>query len=134
MSAHRRYALLFTWGAVLCIILGSALLLTPLWPVSLILIYLASFLFWRGSVKRKFDIRLKQEAEWWRRARTGAEQPPLDPCCLPFGEDGVTHDEPHCTRSRHGGSRVISSEEMERVNKIWKEIVDHYEDSEYGGE
>lgn len=130
MSAHRRYVLLFTWSAVLCMILGSALLLTPLWPVSLILIYLASLLFWRGSVRRQRDLRLKQEAEWWRRARMGVEQPPLDPCCLPFDENGATHDEPHCTRSRSTGNRVISREENERVERIWKEIVDHYEDSE----
>ncbi len=97
-------------------------------------LYAATFLLWRGWKTRSEYLRFQQEVEWWKNAKNGIEQDPLDPCCVLFGKTSLKHEEEYCTRRRYPKPRIISKEELAEIDRVWKEIVSHMDDPEYGEE
>jgi hypothetical protein len=111
--------LLASWGAFL---------------VSIVSLYLATFLLWRGWKTRSEYLRFLEEVQWWRNAKNGIEQDSLDPCCVLFGKTSLRHEEEYCTRRRFPKPRIISKGELEEIDRAWKEIIAHMDDPECGEE
>lgn len=101
---------------------------------SAICLHAASFCVWRGFRSRSEILRTAEEVEWWKNAKNGVEQDPLDPCCVLYGKTSLEHEEDHCTRRRYPKPRIITAEELVEIDRAWNEIISHMDDPEYGEE
>jgi hypothetical protein len=129
----KRSWLMFSW-ALLSVLLGIFLTVTPLWLASVPMFYAATFWVWRGALCRSEETRRKHEAQWWRRAKTGVTQKPLHPCCLKYEETGFLHDDIRCTRYLNRKPHPKSPEERAEIDPVWKEMISHLRDPEHGEE
>jgi len=134
MSGHRKKALSRFSSALGCVLVGVFFAVASLWLLSFLSLYCASFLVWSGFCFRRKAIRAELEEQWWIDAKNGAEQDPLDPCCMEFGNTGYVHDELKCTRYRYGRPRPITREELLKIDEAWNDIVSRLRDPEYGEE
>jgi hypothetical protein len=128
VTGHQKKALVRFCSALGCVAVGVFFGAVSLWLMSFLALYSATFFLWSGFRNLKRHERIRREVEWWRRAKDGVEQDPLNPCCVEFGETGFLHDEQKCTRYRYGRPRPISKEEREEIDKAWSEIIAHFYD------
>lgn len=133
-NKYTKKTLLYFSASLGFTVLGILVAVWGLLLLSVIALYVATFLLLRGLKFRARGRRIKEEAEWWKRARSGVEQDPLYPCCVLFGKTLVHHAEEYCTRRRYPKPRIITKEELVEIDRKWKEIIEHLDDPEYGEE
>lgn len=134
MNAYVRKTWLYFLSSLGCTGAGVLVASWGAFLPAIVLLYLSGFLFWRGWKIRSDCFRFQEEVEWWRNAKNGIEQDPLDPCCVLYGKTYLRHEEAYCTRRRYPKPRVISREELEKIDKAWEEIIFHLENPEFGEE
>lgn len=134
MAGHRENALRDFSVALGCILAGVFFLVTGLWFLSIVALYLAALMCWSGWHQKAKARRREAEIAWWARARKGVEQEPLHPCCLQFDDTGYLHDESVCTRYRYKRPRPITRQERMEIDREWERIVSRLRDPGYGEE
>lgn len=134
MASHQKNALRDFSASLGCVVVSVLFMVAGLWPLSIVTLYLATFLLWSGWRQKGKADRREAEIEWWARAKKGIEQDPLNPCCLQFDETGYLHDEAVCTRYRYRRPRPITREERMEIDREWQQIISRLRDPEYGEE
>lgn len=129
MQRFRRRMWILLSCALPSALLGLFTTATPVWPLGFFLLYLSGLTAWRGLRARRRYLRAKREVEWWKQARRGVPQEPLDPCCMRFAEHGL-HATGNCTRNGMTRGRIRLS--REDVEHAWKDIVADLENMEHG--
>lgn len=134
MASHQKNAFRDFSASLGCVAVSVLFVVAGLWPLSLISLYVATFLLWSGWRQKAKAERREAEIEWWARAKKGIEQDPLNPCCLQFDDTGYLHDEAVCTRYRYRRPRQITREERMEIDREWQQIISRLRDPEYGEE
>lgn len=129
MNLHRRNASLLLLAAFSFTIMSTWFATTPYWPGALISGFLAIMSSCRLCSQVKQAWRQKQEVEWWRRAKLGAYQPPLDPCCMRFEAFG-RHDRVRCTDVRPAELRAYWDEIDNDFDELTAELRDANQEEE----
>jgi hypothetical protein len=134
MASHQKNAFRDFSASLVCVAVSTLFVVTGLWPLSIVSLYLATFFLWSGWRQKAKAERREAEIEWWMRARRGIDQDPLNPCCLQFGDTGYLHNDAACTRYRYRRPRPITREERMEIDREWEQIVSRLRDPEYGEE
>lgn len=100
------------------------------WIAAAVAAYMAVLLLDRWRLHRRRFLRTREEFEWWRRAKLGIRQSPLDPCCLHLEETGSLHDEKRCT----AGPVARLWVDHDYLESRWGELVAELGDLDREGE